>query len=193
VSRGKGNDQGIRPRDRVYWLRRRCSKTRAIILRPSSHSASIVSGIFSGLVGHEILGWKHHNYDLQSVRYLHCTGGSSGCPTQIEKTATSDLPSDLPPGGALPVAPILRHPALPAARSGRCVIVDRWSLLSRSLRTLRSAWHISYLFAYCQTHAAPFTWANLPNRSGHAHQVNFSYSWTRPAYLYYTLAYHTVV
>jgi hypothetical protein len=52
-------------------------------------------------------------------------------PTQIEKTAASDLP----PGGISSTCPYSVTPSPPAPRSDRYVIVDRLSFLSRSLRT----------------------------------------------------------
>ena len=46
--------------------------------------------------------------------------------------------------------------SLLSAQSARGVITDLWSLFGRTIfRNPRPAWHISYLFAYCQLHAAP--------------------------------------
>jgi hypothetical protein len=151
VSRGKGYGQRIRPRHRVYGLRWCCSETRIFLLRSRPLSAPIVSGIPSSTALAE-----------DKKRFLFATAGDTtaalevstghGMPHSDRKRRRATRHYEALPS----LAATLRHISQLSAQSACGVITDLWSLFGRTFsRNPRPAWHISYLFAYCQPHTAP--------------------------------------
>jgi len=121
-----------------------------------------------------MVGLKHRKLQLRNMLRYRCIGA-------------------LPPVTAIPhldrkaVLPLERH-SLPLSHCHHSatpyqicsverprhyggIIMDLWTLSSRSLLLIRrSAWHTSYLFAYCQSipmSREPPMWAGCPIRFGH--------------------------
>lgn len=210
MSRGKGHDKRIWPRDRIFGLRRRCPETRVVLLHPSPNTTPIVSGVFFllwlvGVLGRGLKASMHQNYDreacaltlhwsLESLRRLRLY------PTQIEKTV---LPLEWhSPSQPLPLfcdtLPIPQREAVKAFYRG--IIMDLWPLPSRShLRICRSAWHTSYLFAHCQSTSMSVVYVGTcPIQFGHVRSISSISPAPAPGsdrltYLLHTLAYTILV
>lgn len=142
MSRGKGYDQRIRPRHRVYGLRWCCSETRIFLLRSCPRPAPIVFGIpsFTNLT----VDKKRLGFATAGVRYHRRTGSiyrAQDVPLRSEKTACN------PPVGGAPLP--RRYSATPSqlsAQSACGVITDLWSLFGRTFfRNPRPAWHILFI------------------------------------------------
>ena len=143
MSRGEGNDKRIRPRHRVYWLRRRCSETRDV-LHASPITASIVLA-FAGPVGRGDL----HNYDCEVPGTITALELCSQMPQNPLRSKGSNM--QLATRRAHPLVPAV-YSAHPASLQREAVQALSWTRgpCPATLRHSPFRMATPYLFTYYQ-------------------------------------------